>query len=270
MVRQGDYGACSGVHGPGRQTICGSRRRSGPALRDFYLAETLLAFNADGVAASLLHDSMSRTAADGPRLAHAVMLGQLLLLQKRYKEYAKLATDEIIPRVEKARWSIPETEALSWSLADLVLDLINVHSLDPLLAPDFLAKLPAADVDTLVKCWQRGATSNAQSTHWFVSQLGLYAAYQRLGKGKEAQQAERRFDESRTSPANPFGKEPAQEVVDGISTRAEGDQSDVTDARSSDSFRHASRRRVSRRNHADTSGSSNQASQRGRVDSEVR
>lgn len=191
-----------------------------PAAKDLYLAEYFLALDAGDQAATLLRRWLSRTKADGARLAHAMVLGQVLLLQERYKEYAKLATEEMIPLLQRLPPSKPPRSESERRSPSQWRELMTCAAVEPLFVPEFLDKFSSAEVNALVDRWQPSASSDPQQTRWFMSQLGLYAAYARLGKLEDARRAEGRFNKAAASPANPFHKPTAKEAIEEIRREA--------------------------------------------------
>ncbi|MEM8883634.1 MAG: hypothetical protein AAGD14_06190 [Planctomycetota bacterium] len=90
-----------------------------------------------------------RAPTDDPdtRLARRIVLGQFLLLQKRYAEYAELAGDG-------AR-SLMTREAAEGSWGGMLLDGARFLHFAPLTSQDFLSKLDDETVQRLQRIWKR-------------------------------------------------------------------------------------------------------------------
>jgi Tol biopolymer transport system component len=190
------------------------------AVKDVFFVESSLALSSDQEAAKLLREFLAGADGDRPRLAHAIFLGQILLVQKHYKEYAKLAANEIIPLVEKVRRFPGYEAASSDSATRLLFYCMSFYGFAPLLVPEFLANLSSEEVNALVDRWQTARASDPDEARWLVSQLGLYASYTRLGRMDDARLAEERVNKASASPKNPFGKGSAREIIDEIRREA--------------------------------------------------
>lgn len=196
-----------------------SARLLGTLMQDFFIAEVFLAIDASADGVKFLQDSMNQSADDSLRPVHAVVLGQFLLLQHRYQEYARLMEEQVIPFVGRMG-TRAEKDPTASSDAEFVSALAQV-GLAPLLVPEFLAELSDADIQELIARWQISAIGSAGGAQRPESQLGLYAAYWRLGRLQQARDIENRFNKADASATSVFGKGTVNSIIQDIRNTAE-------------------------------------------------
>jgi hypothetical protein len=169
-----------------------------PLVRDLYAAEVFLSLDAAADAEGFFRRELDATAGHAERLSAALVLSQVLLLEKKHRDYARLATETLAPLL--VRFSPPPAvgKEAETAEADTLLHVAGVLALMPLFAPDFLAGLPADEAGKLAPRWQT-LRDKATSDHGrYVSDLVLRALYQRLGREAERAAAAERV---RTNPA---------------------------------------------------------------------
>src|SRR5207248_879013 len=69
----------------------------GSLLQDLYVAEVFLSLDAPQDGEAFFRTALGQADTDAARLSRAIVLGQILLLEKKHREYAKLATETIAP-----------------------------------------------------------------------------------------------------------------------------------------------------------------------------
>jgi hypothetical protein len=170
------------------QDLADPARLSGCLLRDLYMAEVFLSVDAAADGEAFFRAGLAAADTDPVRLSKAVVLGQLLLLQKKYPDYAELATDVIAPLALKLH--VPEPKDgkpvdLRTNLQELALVCAALPGLAPLSAPEFHALLPEEEDRSLFTRWGalRGRAADAPSRQ-AVDHV-LYASAKRLGLEKE-------------------------------------------------------------------------------------
>lgn len=160
--------------------------------RDLYVAEVFLSLDAIEDGERYFRDGLKNAATDADRLSKALVLTQFLLLRDRREEYAELATDTVLPLLLRA-WK-PRTQGGGHNQeANLILAYSDGLSLLPLFAPNFLARLPEAQVRALVPRWRKQQASADDDVKRLGIDLFLRAAAERLGQKDEQQAAARRI-----------------------------------------------------------------------------
>ncbi len=165
-------------------------------IRDLYAAEVFLSLDAAPESVAFFRAALAAAQSDADRLSSAVVLAQVLLLQKDYPAYADLVTDTIRPLVHKlgnldnlhlfgpgGAGSIPELTRLPIELTFL-----------PMLTPEFLAALPKEHVRKLIPRWTDPPHPHAEDNIRLMTDLFLTAAYERVGRAKEQRQAADRVE----------------------------------------------------------------------------
>jgi hypothetical protein len=167
-------------------------------LRDLYMAEVFLSLNAveDGQAffEMVLKDAPDEEA----RARVAIVLSQVRLLRKQHTEYARMATDVLLPYLVKT-WKPRTDGTLAWGgQDDSGLAVFAVLALAPLESPDFIASLPEEDVRKLLPRWSELRAQTKENVLLLGMDLILRSAYGRTGQEKEKQAA---ADRVRANPA---------------------------------------------------------------------
>jgi hypothetical protein len=161
-------------------------------VRDLYVAESFLAVDAAEDGEAFFRDELRDAKADDARLSKALVLGQLLLLRGKQREYADLTADEVLPlllRVVKQK----DVEKVDWQ--DNVPTLLMTNravGLLPLCSGEFLKSLPEAQVRALAARWGELAKAADDGDKQLAVDLLLAAAHRRLDQADEAQAAEKR------------------------------------------------------------------------------
>jgi hypothetical protein len=149
-------------------------------LRDLYAAEVFLSLDAAVDGREFFRTALAAADTDAARLGSAVVMSQLLLLEKKEREYAALVTDTILPLLLKAWPSAagPRPDGLDFRTF-LLWDLL------PLYAPEFLARLPERQLREATPRWQALRTGAGDDETRLLIDLFLEAAQRRLGREAE-------------------------------------------------------------------------------------
>ncbi len=167
-------------------------------LRDLYMAEVFLSVDAAADGEAFFRQSLAAADTDQARLSHALVLGEMLLLQKKHAAYAELATDKITPLL--FQFSKPQSADRRRNLIDPqgLLDMVGMFTLMPLATPDFLAGLPAEQVQKLLPSWHALREKATSDFGRLQVDLVLHASYQRLGMEKEQREIIQRVRDNPT------------------------------------------------------------------------
>jgi hypothetical protein len=162
--------------------------------RDLYMAEVFLSLDAAEDGEAFFRASMGEAKEDSARLSSAVVLGQILLQQKKPGAYVDLATNTVAPlllNVRKAGPSAKDRDSTRFEEGQVVLSLL------PLCSPKFLEGVPARQVEALATQWQALRSAATREEERVEIDLVLRAIYQRLGRDKERQEADQRIKSKR-------------------------------------------------------------------------
>jgi hypothetical protein len=163
-----------------------------PLMRDLYCAEVFLSLDAADDAETYFRDEMKSASTDGARLSSAVVLGQILLLQNKRREYTDLATDTLAPLLFKLTKDQPPAVPPGAD-PQLEMQIGGQFALLPLCSPSFLKGMQEKDVQALLDRWQKLPDQATTKEARRQSDLVLCAAYQRLGMDKERTEAAQRL-----------------------------------------------------------------------------
>jgi hypothetical protein len=168
-------------------------------LQDFYLAEMFLSLDAAEDGAAFFRSRLEEGRTDAARLSAALALSQLLLIQKRYEDYAELATKTAAPLLLDAVQAGGDDELLA------SMETIGMLALAPLTAPDFLTELPEGRVESLLLRWSRLREQARTERARCGVDLVLCALYGRLGRDRERLAAEGRLERAAKTLADAPG-----------------------------------------------------------------
>jgi hypothetical protein len=167
------------------QDVLGDESLLTTLLLDLHCAEVFLSLDAGDDACTHFRAALARAGTDSARLSKALVLAQTLLLRERYAEYAELATDTLLPLLVKAWNPVPTGKLKDLSEAQGLLLVVGSWSLLPLDAPEFLARLPEAQVRNLLPRWQAVREQSQDPVVHLGVDLFLAAAHERLGQSQE-------------------------------------------------------------------------------------
>ena len=158
----------------------------GPRLiQDLYIAQVLLSLDASDHAReyfrSVLAPGSSET--ETARFSAAVVLSQVLLLERRHEEYAELAAETLAPMLVKRHRSRPAQPAADrLDLARQIPDLAGGLALLPLTSRTFLSGLPDARRKSMLARWEALRNPADDDGARLVVDLLLEASYRQLGR----------------------------------------------------------------------------------------
>lgn len=164
-------------------------------VRDLYAAEVFVSVDAAPESIPYFQGALAAAQTDGDRLSSAVVLAQILLLQKDHTGYADLVTDTIRPLVLK----LGKTDDLhilgpavqgTQELVRLPVELTVL----PIFTPEFLATLSDEQLRALIPRWTAQEATKAEDDFRLMTDLFLTAAYERVGPAKEQKAAAARVE----------------------------------------------------------------------------
>jgi WD40 repeat protein len=168
-------------------------------LQDFYLAQVLLSLDASGDARDYFRSVVASgsTETDTARTSAAVVLSQVLLLERKHDEYAELSTRTLAPLLLKLHHSLrarpsPDTLDLARDLPDIVCGL----ALLPLTSRTFLAEFPRAGLSSLAVQWEAVRGQAGDDFSRLVVDLVLEASYGQLGQQPKRLEAVERIKQN--------------------------------------------------------------------------
>jgi hypothetical protein len=164
----------------------------GSLLQDLYAAEVLLSLDAARDGEAFFRTALHQADTDAARLSRAIVLGQILLLEGKHREYADLTTETVAPLLTKLLK--PPSAGRPTDLLDtaMLTELAGELAVLPLGAPELLSRLPEKQVRDMKSRWER-LYAKANSGSRPLLDLVLRGIYQALGQDKERQEAAARL-----------------------------------------------------------------------------
>jgi hypothetical protein len=160
----------------------------GSLLYDMYMAEVFLSLNAAQDGEAFFRTELVHAENDAARLSRAIVLGQILLLEEKHREYAALATETIAPLLTKTLKPVPAGGRRDFMDLTTLTESVVELALMPMGASEFLSRLPEKQLQDMRPCWERlQAKADDGSCH--LIDLVLHGLYQALGQEKERQEA---------------------------------------------------------------------------------
>jgi hypothetical protein len=166
-------------------------------LRDQYIAEFFLGVDAAGDGREFFRAATAAAESDQARLSSALMLAQVLLVEKRYAEYADLATDTLLPVLLKV-WE-PRPAGKLRDADNPFPDLLFSAGLTllPLYTPEFLTGLSDEQLRALTPRWEKLRPGARDDATRLGIDLFLENAYRRLkDEDRRRQQAAQRIEKN--------------------------------------------------------------------------
>jgi tetratricopeptide (TPR) repeat protein len=173
--------------------MLGPEKFCGQLLLDLYAAEVFLSVNAHEDAEAYFRAEIILAASDEARLSRAIVLGQVLLLEEKYREYAELATGTIAPLLNNVLPSYLGADRSE--IVDLfkVVAYIGEYAVVPMGAKQFLGTLPNGQVREMLTRWEKMRASANERTRPLFD-LVLRGMYQKLGMTKELGASAKRLE----------------------------------------------------------------------------
>jgi tetratricopeptide (TPR) repeat protein len=164
----------------------------GSLLKDMYSAEVFLSLDAPQDAEAFFRSGLGQADSDAARLSRAIVLGQILLLEKKYQGYANLTTETIAPLLAAVLKSVPAGRGGNLLDPTNLVELVGEMALLPMGASDFLARLPEQQIREMRSRWeiQRAKASDASRP---LLDLVLHGLYRALGLEQERREAAARI-----------------------------------------------------------------------------
>ena len=129
-------------------------------LQDMYAAEVYLSLDAAEDGEAFFGYAPEQADSEAARLSRAITLGQILLLEKKYREYADLTTQTIAPLLIKLLKAVPAGGWRGFLDANTLTQLVAGLALSPLGAPEFLSLLPEKQLQGLLPRWEKLSASS--------------------------------------------------------------------------------------------------------------
>jgi Tol biopolymer transport system component len=165
-------------------------------LRDLYAAEVFLSLNAAVEGQAFFEKEFTDAPTEEAKISAALALSQIHLLRNQHVDYARLATDVLLPFVLK-NWKPKANGDIDWFGQDESgLVSMSVLALAPLTIPDFVKTLPAEEVQKLIPRWLESRASVKHEGPQLGCDLILRAAHDRLGHEKEKKEIADRIDKN--------------------------------------------------------------------------
>jgi hypothetical protein len=165
----------------------------GALLEDLYCAEVFLSLDAAPDGERFFRQEMNQTEVESQRLSRAIVLGQILLLQKKHQAYADLTARTIAPlllKVVKPPISLNQDNLVTTTW---LMESVGMLSLMPLFAPEYVARLPESQLTSLLPRWGDLRAQATTDTWRFAFDSAMLAACQKLGRKKESQEIAQRL-----------------------------------------------------------------------------
>jgi Tol biopolymer transport system component len=164
----------------------------GSLLQDMYVAEVFLSLDASQDGEAFFRTALGQADTDAARLSRAITLGQILLLERKYREYADLATEAIAPLLTAVLKPVPAGGQRDFLDSTTLAEFAGELALLPLGASEFLSRLPGQQLQEMRSRWEKlQAKANDRSRP--LLDLVLHGLYQALGREQKRQEAAARL-----------------------------------------------------------------------------
>ncbi|HEV3082925.1 MAG TPA: hypothetical protein VGY66_24280, partial [Gemmataceae bacterium] len=173
----------------------------GRLLQDLYAAEVFLSVDA-AKDAEAFFGAAAEHQEDGSaaRLSRSIVLGQILLLEKKHREYADLSTKTIGPLLIEMLKPVPAEGQRDFLDPTSLSEFIGGFALLPMGAAEFLSWLPEEQRREMLTRWRK-LQANANSRSRPLVDLVLHGLCKSLGREEEGQEAAARLKERRAENA---------------------------------------------------------------------
>jgi hypothetical protein len=156
----------------------------GALLQDLYVAEVFLSLDAAQDGEGFFRTTLGKADTDAVRLSRAIVLGQILLLQKKHGDYGDLATETIAPLWTKLLKPAPPGGRGDFLDTTFLTEFVGQLALAPLAASEFLSRLPDKQVKELRLRWEK-LQAKANDSSGPLIDFVLHGLYNALGQEKE-------------------------------------------------------------------------------------
>src|SRR5262249_4522925 len=127
----------------------------GPLLQDLYLAEVFLSLDAPQDGEAFFRTALGQADTDAARLSRAIVLGQILLLEKKHRDYADLTTETVAPLLTKVLKPAPAGGRRDFMDTTTLAEFVEELALLPLGASEFLSQLPDKQLQDMRPRWEK-------------------------------------------------------------------------------------------------------------------
>jgi hypothetical protein len=136
------------------QELLGPDRLVGALVRDLYVAEVYLSLDAAADAEVYFRAALGNAETEATRLSRAIVLGQILLLEQKHREFAELTTKTIAPLLAKSLGPLHGDGRGDLLGATGIVEVVGELAVLPLGTAGFLSRLSDDDVQRLRTCWR--------------------------------------------------------------------------------------------------------------------
>jgi hypothetical protein len=141
---------------------------AGALVQDLYVAEAFLSLDAAPDAEAFFLTELVQAETDAARLSRAIVLGQILLLERRHRDFAELTTETIAPLLTRSLVRLPADEAGDNLDPTSLVGAVGELAVLPMGAADFLSQWRDLDVQEMGTRWRTlQANANGSSRPLF-------------------------------------------------------------------------------------------------------
>jgi hypothetical protein len=133
------------------QELLDPNRLLGALVQDLYVAEVFLSLDAAADAEVFFRAALGQAETDATRLSRAIVLGQILLLERKHEEYAELTTETVAPLIATCVEQQPRGDLLNGSG---LISTVGELAVLPLGAARFHTPLSDDEINGLRTRWQ--------------------------------------------------------------------------------------------------------------------
>ena len=164
----------------------------GCLLQDLYAAEVFLSLDAARDGDAFFQTARNEPESSAAHLSRAIALGQILLLEKKHREYADLATETIGPLLIEMLKPAPGGGQADFMDPTVLTEFTGRLALLPLGASEFLSRLPEKQRRDMLGHWEK-LNAKTSSRGGPLVNLILCGLYKSLGREKEWHEAASRL-----------------------------------------------------------------------------
>jgi tetratricopeptide (TPR) repeat protein len=172
-----------------RAGLASPKALSGQLLRDLYQGEVLLSLGVAADAEAHFREQLRLAKSDEERLSRAVLLAQMLLARKKWREYVRVTAASILPAAVK-RYDGRDLDNFLEDLDGAAVQQVALAAtagvtLLPLIHPDVLSGCDEGDLKACLPHLEQLADKAKGSLMRRYSHMTLYAVARKLGREKE-------------------------------------------------------------------------------------
>ena len=160
-------------------------------LRHLYVAEVFLSLDAAADAEQFFHSALETAPHEHAKLAAAIVLSQMLLVQQKNAEYADFATTTLAPLVSRTFLFDAYKTGIDHQAILQLPEHLSIAALLPMFSSAFIAGLPREQIEKLVPPWETLREQADHDTARLGCDLFLREAYRRLNREADHTRVER-------------------------------------------------------------------------------